>query len=185
MSNFCQRSYHRKCKRRWEGDQKKPQSCQRSLWMPPMEFHDEQEKKSGRNQFVCDYWLRTFKTVNFGHSKFSGSYRNIYIEKLGWFIYLCKKYYYVQEDWTKAGKTWPTHLCGQKLRIFSALISWLMRNQWTFSKAMNIWWCPNTSIHLFPKERCHSRFHFCSSYLDRSIKLDVSLVWPASQYLKL
>ena len=37
---------------------------------------------------------------SFGHSKFSGSYRNIYIEKLSWFIYLCKKYYYVQ-DWTR------------------------------------------------------------------------------------
>ena len=38
--------------------------------------------------------------VSFGRSKLSGSYRNIYIEKLSWFIYLCKKYYYVQ-DWTR------------------------------------------------------------------------------------
>ena len=57
-----------------------------------MEFHDEQEKNQGEINFcVTTDYIRTFKTVNFGHSKFSGSYRNIYIEKLGWFIYLCKK----------------------------------------------------------------------------------------------
>ena len=32
MSTFCQRSYHTKCQRRGVGGQKKPKSCQRSLW---------------------------------------------------------------------------------------------------------------------------------------------------------
>ena len=32
MSTSCQRSYHRKCQRRRVGGQKKPKSCQRSLW---------------------------------------------------------------------------------------------------------------------------------------------------------
>ena len=32
ITTFCQRLYHRKCKRRGVGCQKKPKSCQRSLW---------------------------------------------------------------------------------------------------------------------------------------------------------
>ena len=35
MFTFCQRSYHRKCQQRGLGGQKKPKSCQRSLWTPP------------------------------------------------------------------------------------------------------------------------------------------------------
>ena len=35
MSTFCQHLYHRKCKRRGVGGQKKPKSCQRSLWTTP------------------------------------------------------------------------------------------------------------------------------------------------------
>ena len=35
MSIFCQRSHHRKCQHRWIGGQKKPKSCQRSLWTTP------------------------------------------------------------------------------------------------------------------------------------------------------
>ena len=44
MSTFCQLSYHRKCQRRGIGGQKKPKSCQCSLWMAQinetiMHFH--------------------------------------------------------------------------------------------------------------------------------------------------
>ena len=40
MSTFCQRSYHRKCQCKAVGDQKKPKSCQRSLWTTPLiKFH--------------------------------------------------------------------------------------------------------------------------------------------------
>ena len=35
MSTFCQRSYDTKCQRRGIGGQKKPESCQRSLWTTP------------------------------------------------------------------------------------------------------------------------------------------------------
>ena len=35
MSIFCQLLYHRKCQLRGVGGQKKPKSCQRSLWTPP------------------------------------------------------------------------------------------------------------------------------------------------------
>ena len=35
MSTFCQRLYHRKCQWRGVGGQKKPKSCQHSLWTTP------------------------------------------------------------------------------------------------------------------------------------------------------
>ena len=35
MSTVCQRLFHRKCQRRWVGDQKKAISCQRCLWPTP------------------------------------------------------------------------------------------------------------------------------------------------------
>ena len=35
MSTFCQRSYHKNCQHRGVGGQKKPKSCQRSLWTTP------------------------------------------------------------------------------------------------------------------------------------------------------
>ena len=34
-STFCKPLYHRKCKRRGVGGQKKAKSCKRSLWTPP------------------------------------------------------------------------------------------------------------------------------------------------------
>ena len=34
MSTFCQHLYHRKCQRRGVAGQKKPKSCQHSLWTP-------------------------------------------------------------------------------------------------------------------------------------------------------
>ena len=38
-STFCQHSYHRRCKRRGVGGQKKPKSCQSSLWTTP--YHNK------------------------------------------------------------------------------------------------------------------------------------------------
>ena len=71
------------------------------------------------------------------------------------------------------------HLLGKERISQHWSADWWRINGFSGKASMNIWWCPNTSIHLFRQNnqarRCHSRFHFCSSYLDRSIKLDVVL----------
>jgi hypothetical protein len=46
MTIFCKHSYHRKCKRRGVGGQKKPKFCERSLCTAPYERTSKGQTKS-------------------------------------------------------------------------------------------------------------------------------------------